>query len=108
MERPASDITSEPAERPTPSMLGRPLSAREREVLTALAAGETGDELAKRLVIAPETVRRHVANAREKLGARTRVHAVALALHRGDIEPDLGPRRRARFRRFPVGAANSR
>lgn len=65
------------------------LSAREREVLTGLACGERGDELAKRLYIAPETVRRHVANAREKLGARSRVHAVALAMHRGEIAPRL-------------------
>ena len=67
------------------------LSGRERQVLTGLARGESGDELARRLVIAPETVRRHVANAREKLGARSRVHAVALALHRGEIEPELEP-----------------
>ena len=108
MERPASDITSEPAASELASSIGRALTVREREVLTGLASGESGDELAKRLVIAPETVRRHVANAREKLGARTRVHAVALAIHRGEIEPELGPHQQARFRRFPVGAANSR
>jgi DNA-binding NarL/FixJ family response regulator len=65
------------------------LSSREREVLTGLARGERGAELAERLHIAPDTVRRHVANARQKLGARTRVHAVALALHRGQIRPPL-------------------
>jgi len=63
------------------------LTEREREVLTALALGETGVEIAARLFIAPDTVRRHVANARRKLGARTRAHAVAVAIRRGEIKP---------------------
>ena len=45
----------------------RLLSTREREVLTALAGGQTGGDIARQLYIAPDTVRRHVANAREKL-----------------------------------------
>ena len=82
----------ERASAPAGRFSGRPrpaLSAREREVLTGLARGESGDELAQRLFIAPETVRRHVANAREKLGARSRVHAVALAMQRREIAPEL-------------------
>lgn len=63
------------------------LTKREREVLTGLAGGQTGDDIARRLFIAPDTVRRHVANARQKLGARTRAHAIAEALRRGEIEP---------------------
>jgi DNA-binding CsgD family transcriptional regulator len=62
------------------------LTPREREVLAALAAGETGKEIAGELFIAPETVRRHVANARAKLHATTRAHAVVEALRRGEIE----------------------
>jgi DNA-binding CsgD family transcriptional regulator len=85
----ASEIPPVPTHRRFRDASRPALSGREREVLTGLAGGESGDELAKRLVIAPETVRRHVANAREKLGARSRVHAVALALHRGEIEPHL-------------------
>ena len=65
----------------------RLLSTRERQVLTALAGGQTGDEIARQLFIAPDTVRRHVANAREKLQARTRAHAIAEALRRGEIWP---------------------
>jgi PAS domain S-box-containing protein len=65
----------------------RVLTTREREVLTALAGGQTGGDIARQLFIAPDTVRRHVANAREKLGARTRVHAIAEALRRGEIWP---------------------
>jgi DNA-binding NarL/FixJ family response regulator len=61
------------------------LSRREREVLELLAGGLTGEEVAERLVLSPETVRTHVRNAMRKLGARTRVHAVALAARRHEI-----------------------
>jgi DNA-binding CsgD family transcriptional regulator len=62
------------------------LSAREREVLQHLSNGLTGEEIAERLYLSPETVRTHVRNVMAKLGAKTRVHAVALALRRGEIE----------------------
>jgi DNA-binding NarL/FixJ family response regulator len=61
------------------------LSPREREVLDLLAQGLNGEEVAVRLVLSPETVRTHVRNAMEKLGAKTRVHAVAIALRQGEI-----------------------
>jgi PAS domain S-box-containing protein len=62
------------------------LSPREREVMGLLAVGETGEAVAVRLNISPETVRNHVRRAREKLGARTRVHAIALAIERGELD----------------------
>jgi PAS domain S-box-containing protein len=62
-----------------------PLTPREREVLTALALGRSGAEIATDLFISPETVRNHVRNARTKLGARTRAQAIARALQRGEI-----------------------
>ncbi len=67
---------------------GRPgvLSPREREILALLADGLSGEEAAKRLFLSSETVRTHVRNAMTKLGAATRVHAVALALQRGEIQ----------------------
>ena len=65
------------------------LTPREREVLTLLAGGLTGAQIAERLSLSPETVRIHVRNARGRLGARTRAHAIALALLRGEIE--VGP-----------------
>jgi DNA-binding CsgD family transcriptional regulator len=49
--------------------------------------------VAERLVLSPETVRTHVRNAMEKLGARTRAHAVVLAIARGEIPaPNAGVR----------------
>lgn len=61
------------------------LSPREAEILGYLADGLTGEEVAGRLHLSPQTVRTHVRNAMAKLGARTRVQAIALALRRGEI-----------------------
>jgi DNA-binding NarL/FixJ family response regulator len=63
----------------------RVLSVREREVLDLLAQGLTGEEVAARLFLSPETVRTHIRNAMRKLQADTRVHAVALALRNEEI-----------------------
>jgi PAS domain S-box-containing protein len=64
----------------------RTLSPREREVLGLLARGLTGEQIAARLVLSPETVRTHIRNAREKLGASTRVEAVTMALLAREIQ----------------------
>jgi DNA-binding NarL/FixJ family response regulator len=61
------------------SRLGK-LSPREREILNLLADGLTGQAIAERLFLSPETVRTHVRNAMTKLGAKTRVQAVALVV----------------------------
>jgi DNA-binding NarL/FixJ family response regulator len=64
---------------------GHVLSPREREILQLLSQGLSGEDAAKQLVLSSETVRTHVRNAMTKLDASTRVHAVALALQRGEI-----------------------
>ena len=61
------------------------LSARELEVLTLIARGLTTDRIAGELFVAPETVRSHVTRLRDKLGARNRPHAVAIAISAGLI-----------------------
>jgi DNA-binding NarL/FixJ family response regulator len=63
----------------------RTLSPREREILGLLSQGLSGEEAAQQLYLSSETVRTHVRNAMQKLGAATRAHAVALALQRGEI-----------------------
>jgi DNA-binding NarL/FixJ family response regulator len=63
----------------------RVLSQREREILDLLAQGLTGEEVAARLFLSPETVRTHIRNAMRKLDADTRVHAIALALRNEEI-----------------------
>lgn len=75
-----------------------PLSKREREVFELLADGLSGAEIARALVLSPETVRTHIRNAMGKLGASTRSQAVVIALRRREIAPrgesDGAPERR--------------
>jgi DNA-binding CsgD family transcriptional regulator len=59
------------------------LSAREREIVRLVAAGETGPEIADQLHISHATVRTHVRNAMAKVGARSRAQLVAKALGNG-------------------------
>jgi DNA-binding NarL/FixJ family response regulator len=61
------------------------LSNREREIMSLLAEGLTGEEVADRLFLSAETVKTHVRNAMNKLEARNRVHAIAIALRQGEI-----------------------
>jgi DNA-binding CsgD family transcriptional regulator len=53
------------------------LSEREREVLQRIAAGDSNKMIARALSLSPHTVKRHVANILDKLGARTRSQAAA-------------------------------
>ena len=52
--------------------------ARERDVVRLLARGLENTEIARELVVTASTVKNHVANAMEKLGARNRTHAAVL------------------------------
>ena len=70
-----------PAPRARPARAGIALlSPRERQILELLAEGWSGAEIAQQLYLSSETVRTHVRNAVQKLGARTRTQAVALVL----------------------------
>jgi DNA-binding NarL/FixJ family response regulator len=64
---------------------GRVLSKREREVLQLLSEGLNGRQASRVLTLAPDTVRTHVRNAARKLGAKTRVHAVTMAVKQLEI-----------------------
>jgi DNA-binding NarL/FixJ family response regulator len=61
---------------------GKPLSAREYEVLLLIAEGRTAEQIGHRLGIAADTVRTHVCHILRKLNARDRAHAVALSFQR--------------------------
>jgi pimeloyl-ACP methyl ester carboxylesterase/DNA-binding CsgD family transcriptional regulator len=62
-----------------------PLSEREREVLRLVAEGLSDAEIARRLIVSPHTVHRHVANIRAKLGQPSRAAAAAHAARTGLI-----------------------
>jgi DNA-binding NarL/FixJ family response regulator len=61
------------------------LSPREREILELVATGKTSEAVARELFLSPKTVETHMRNLMRKLGARSRVHALALALRNEEI-----------------------
>ncbi len=61
------------------------LTAREREVLKMMAAGLDNYDIAEKMGIGYGTVRSHVRGVLEKLGARSRLQAVAQARESGLI-----------------------
>jgi DNA-binding NarL/FixJ family response regulator len=78
------DIASELAEH----AMDDELTAREIDVLKAVAAGNGNKQIADLLSIGEATVKGHVTNILSKLGANDRSHAVTIGLRRGIIELD--------------------
>ncbi|MEV6647705.1 response regulator transcription factor [Amycolatopsis sp. NPDC051371] len=64
---------------------GAELTARERETLDLLAEGATTEEIGERLGVSRNTTRNHVQRVLEKLGARSKLEAVAVARREGLI-----------------------
>jgi DNA-binding NarL/FixJ family response regulator len=62
-----------------------PLTPCEAEVLALVGAGWTNERISAARVVSLETVKSQIKNARLKLGARDRTHAVVLALSLGYI-----------------------
>ena len=60
-----------------------PLTAREREVLSASLFGASLAEIAARLFLSEGTVRNHLSIAMQKLGAQNRMEAARLAEQKG-------------------------
>ena len=65
--------------------LADPLTDRELEVLRLLAAGKSNQRIAHDLVVALDTVKKHVTHVLGKLGAANRTEAVARARQLGLI-----------------------
>ena len=56
-----------------------PLTPREQEVLLLLAAGDSNQVIAEKLVITVRTVKKHTSNIYGKLNVSSRTQAVILA-----------------------------
>ena len=70
----------------TSSSEPEPLSPRETEVLQLIAQGLTNKEIAKKLVIAPSTAKRHTVNIYNKLGISNRAEATIKAYELGIVD----------------------
>jgi DNA-binding NarL/FixJ family response regulator len=67
----------------------RPLSYREREILTLVAGGLTNAQIAQKLFLAESTVKGHLHTVYGKLGVKGRSAAIALA-HGFDADAETG------------------
>lgn len=61
------------------------LTDREAEVLQQIAGGNRNRDIADKLFITEETVKKHITHIMEKLGANDRTQAVAIGVRRGII-----------------------
>jgi DNA-binding NarL/FixJ family response regulator len=86
-----SQVVAELASQPDPRLPGHErldeLTAREREVMSLVAAGLINDEIAEHLVVSPATAKAHVSRAMVKLHARHRAQLVTLAYETGLVLP---------------------
>lgn len=62
------------------------LTDREREIMAAVARGESNPEIAAQLFIGPATVKSHVSSILTKLGLRDRIQIVIFAYESGLVE----------------------
>lgn len=62
------------------------LTSREIEVLRQIAGGNRNRDIGDTLHISEETVKVHIKHIMDKLGARDRTQAIAIAVRRGIIE----------------------
>jgi DNA-binding NarL/FixJ family response regulator len=67
-------------------LTGSFLTNREIEILQYIAAGNANREIGQKLFITEQTVKAHVRHIMEKLEARDRTQAVAIAVRRGILQ----------------------
>jgi LuxR family maltose regulon positive regulatory protein len=68
--------------------LPKPLSKRELEVLHLLVRGTSNQEIAQQLVIALDTVKRHISHIFSKLGVHNRAQAARQARELGLLDEE--------------------
>ena len=75
---------------PSPEKLAA-LTARELDVVRAIATGASNAEIAGQLFISEHTVKTHVASILRKLGLRDRAQVVVAAYESRLLEPGVRP-----------------
>lgn len=84
------DVPDKNFDEPVPAVArrsGRMLDGDERRVVTLLALGHSWHEVADDMGTDAASVRELMMSAMATLGARTRAHAVSIALRAGEIDP---------------------
>ena len=79
----ATLLAAEDPRQPSPAPDQLPLSARERQLVTLVAQGQTDAQIAAQLYISVRTVRTHLDRIRDKTGCRRRADLTRLALSAG-------------------------
>jgi DNA-binding NarL/FixJ family response regulator len=69
-------------ERPEPT-----LTRREQDVLAMIARGMSNAAMADEMTVSVNTVRNHIANLSAKLGAHSKLEALAIAVQKGLCDP---------------------
>jgi two-component system response regulator NreC len=82
-----NDFLSRTKDEPAQQETFNDLTPREREILIALASGESNEEIAEKLSISRHTVARHRENLMRKLELHNRSELVKYAIRKGLITP---------------------
>jgi DNA-binding CsgD family transcriptional regulator len=69
------------------ALRGRPLTARQVQILQLMANGRSGAQIGAELFITVDSVRTHARRLYAKLGAVDRAHAVAIGFAAGLLRP---------------------
>jgi hypothetical protein len=73
-----------------------------------VAAGQSNEEIAARLVVSPHTAKTHVNRAMTKLGARDRAQLVIHAYESGLVQPATNPAAYRQDRLIPAATRPAR
>ncbi len=83
----ATYVAALPTDHDSAARPPRPLSPRQRDVLTLLARGYSCGQVAQELEISASVVHQHALLAESKLRASGREQAIAIATAIGEIKP---------------------
>lgn len=84
--RSVRSIPSDVAHRLSEVRTGPVVTLHEREILAAIAAGLANKEIASKLSIAENTVKRHICQILDKMGVNDRAQAVVEGIRRGLVD----------------------